>query len=380
MIMHVSHFNSTSCNTNVPENRLFNYKTLLLGVFTVGILMNACSQSVQETNKPDTSSIEIRPDVIFARTSNEPLQIYLESQGVVEPIRDLTIQPRISGFIGWHQITDGKRVEKGDTLLLFVSDEWRLRLAEARNTLNEAAQKLDIEQQLRSRDTNRSPLTDAEIRNLEQQFGLAQARLALERAELEYSYTALIAPFDGVIHTTLNVSNGAYVNVGTPLGQLLDHDRVRVKLDVLESELAKLRTGMDVQISSPTGFSTTGRVTTISPLINRDRKTGLILVEVSNQSQRLKTGMTVNGKIITQVHHGRVRAPRAALLERDGRTLVFKLNENADMVEWVYVDPVIVTPEYIMLNEEVLTPGDMLAVDRHFALSHQQKVNILIRD
>ena len=378
--MHVSHFNSTSCNTNVPENRLFNYKTLLLGVFTVGILMNACSQSVQETNKPDTSSIEIRPDVIFARTSNEPLQIYLESQGVVEPIRDLTIQPRISGFIGWHQITDGKRVEKGDTLLLFVSDEWRLRLAEARNTLNEAAQKLDIEQQLRSRDTNRSPLTDAEIRNLEQQFGLAQARLALERAELEYSYTALIAPFDGVIHTTLNVSNGAYVNVGTPLGQLLDHDRVRVKLDVLESELAKLRTGMDVQISSPTGFSTTGRVTTISPLINRDRKTGLILVEVSNQSQRLKTGMTVNGKIITQVHHGRVRAPRAALLERDGRTLVFKLNENADMVEWVYVDPVIVTPEYIMLNEEVLTPGDMLAVDRHFALSHQQKVNILIRD
>jgi RND family efflux transporter MFP subunit len=380
MIMHVSHFNSTSCNTNVPENRLFNYKTLLLGVFTVGILMNACSQSVQETNKPDTSSIEIRPDVIFARTSNEPLQIYLESQGAVEPIRDLTIQPRISGFIGWHQITDGKRVEKGDTLLMFVSDEWRLRLAEARNTLNEAAQKLDIEQQLRSRDTNRSPLTDAEIRNLEQQFGLAQARLALERAELEYSYTALIAPFDGVIHTTLNVSNGAYVNVGTPLGQLLDHDRVRVKLDVLESELAKLRTGMDVQISSPTGFSTTGRVSTISPLINRDRKTGLIIVEVSNESQHLTTGMTVNGKIITQVHHGRVRAPRAALLERDGRTLVFKLNENADMVEWVYVDPVIVTPEYIMLNEEVLTPGDMLAVDRHFALSHQQKVNILIRD
>jgi RND family efflux transporter MFP subunit len=190
----------------------------------------------------------------------------------------------------------------------------------------------------------------------------------------------LIAPFDGVIHTTLNLSNGAYVNAGTPLGQLLDHDRVRVKLDVLESELAKLRTGMDVQISSPTGFSTTGRVTTISPLINRDRKTGLILVEVSNQSQRLKTGMTVNGKIITQVHHGRVRAPRAALLERDGRTLVFKLNENDEMVEWVYVDPVIVTPEYIMLNEEVLTPGDMLAVDRHIALSHQQKVNILIRD
>ncbi len=378
--MHVSHFNSTTHSMNVSKFRLFNSKNLLLAVFSVGILINACSEPEEQTDKPDTSSIEIRPDVIFSSTSSEPLRVYLESQGTVEPARDLTIQPRISGFVDWHRITDGRRVEKGDTMLLFISDEWRLRVAEAKNTLDEAAQKLEIEQQLRSRDPNRSPLTDAEIRNLEQQFGLAQARLALERAELEYSYTALIAPYHGVIHTTLNLSSGAYINAGTQLGQLLDHDRVRVRLDVLESELAKLRTGMDVQISTPTGYSTTGRVSTISPLINRERKTGQIIVEVSNESQRLKTGMTVNGKIITQVHHGRVRAPRAALLERDGRTLVFKLNENADMVEWVYVDPVIVTPEYIMLNEEVLTPGDMLAVDRHFALSHQQKVNILIRD
>lgn len=364
----------------VSINKFFSRKTLILGVLSLGILASACSEPEEEVDKPDTSSIEIRPDVIFSTTSDEPLQVYLESQGTVEPARDLTIQPRISGFVDWHRITDGRRVQKGDTLLQFIADEWRLRLAEARNTLDEAAQKLEIEQQLRSRDPNRSPLTDAEIRNLEQQFGLAQARLALERAELEYSYTALTAPYDGVIHTTLNLSSGAYINAGTQLGQLLDHDRVRVRLDVLESELGKLRTGMEVLISTPTGYSTTGRVSTISPLINRERKTGQIIVEVSNESQRLKTGMTVNGRIITEIHSGRLRAPRAALLERDGRTLVFKLNETEEMVEWVYVEPAIITPEHIILNEDVLNPGDMLAVDRHFALSHQQKVNVLVRD
>lgn len=378
--MHDLSQNSTNRSMKVSKNRLFRSKTLLLGLFSFGIVLNACSEPEEEVEKPDTSSIEIRPDVIFSSTSDEPLQVYLESQGTVEPARDLTIQPRISGFVQWHRIIDGRRVEAGDTLLMFVADEWRLRLAEAQNILDEAAQKLEIEQQLRSRDPNRLPLTDAEIRNLEQQFGLAQARLALERAELEYSYTALTAPYDGVIHTTLNLSSGAYINAGTQLGQLLDHDSVRVRLDVLESELAKLRTGMDVEISNPSGYSTTGRVSTISPLINRERKTGQIIVEVSNESQRLKTGMTVNGRIITEVHSGRLRAPRAALLERDGRTLVFKYNENEEMVEWVYVEPAIVTPEFIILNEEVLNPGDMLAVDRHFALSHQQKVNVLVRD
>jgi RND family efflux transporter MFP subunit len=377
------HLSTNYSTTNGMKNlkyRIYGPQKWILGLLSIGLLLSACSEPEEELEKPDTSSIEIRPDVIFSSTSDEPLQVYLESQGTVEPARDLTIQPRISGFVDWHRITDGRRVEEGDTLLLFVSDEWRLRLAEAKNTLDEAAQKLEIEQQLRSRDPNRNPLSDSEIRNLEQQFGLAQARLAYERAQLEYSYTALTAPYDGVIHTTLNLSNGAYINAGTQLGQLLDHDRVRVRLDVLESELAKLQTGMSVQISTPSGYSTTGRISTISPLINRERKTGQIIVEVSNESQRLKTGMTVNGRIITEVHSGRLRAPRAALLERDGRTLVFKLNEAEEMVEWVYVEPSIVTPEHIILNEDVLNPGDMLAVDRHFALSHQQKINVLVRD
>jgi membrane fusion protein, multidrug efflux system len=360
------------------NKRQFGHGMWVLAFLLVTLVVHGCTDAEDEVQKPDTSSIEIRPDVIFASTSDEALQVYLESQGTVEPARDLTIQSRISGFIDWHRIMDGRRVQRGDTLLRFVSDEWRLRLAEARNTLNEAAQKLEIERQLRSRDPNRNALTDSEIRNLEQQFGLAQARLALERAELEFSYTTLVAPYDGVIHTTLNLSSGAYINAGTQLGQLLDHDRVRVRLDVLESELAKLRTGMNVQISTPTGFTTTGTISTISPLINRDRKTGQIIVEVANDDQRLKTGMTVNGRIITEVHQGRLRAPRAALLERDGRTLVFKLNN--DIVEWVYVTPAFITPEYIILNEDVLNPGDMLAVDRHFALSHQQKVSILVRD
>jgi membrane fusion protein, multidrug efflux system len=352
---------------------------LLIPAFLIGFTsLQACSDDQEETKKPDTSSIEIRPDVIFAGTDEQPLHVYLESQGSVEPARDLTIQSRIGGFVQWHQITDGRMVTKGDTLLIFSTDEWRLRVMESKNTLEEAAQRLEIERQLRLRDSREQRISPSEIRNLEQQFGLAQARLALERAELEFSYTAITAPFDGVIHTTLNLSAGAYVNAGTQLGQLLDHSVVRVRLDVLESELARLRTDMSVEISTPTGFSTTGKVTTISPLINRDRKTGQIIVEVSNSGQRLKTGMTVNGRIITQVHQGRVRAPRSALLERDGRRLVFKLN--GEMVEWIYVEPEFITPEYVILNEEVLNPGDMLAVDRHFALSHQQKVNILMRE
>ena len=350
----------------------------LLTVLTFCFVFVACTADEEEKPKPDTSDIEIRPDVIFATSDDQPLYRYLESQGTVEPARDLTIQPRISGFIQSHRILEGRRVNRGDTLLTFIADEWRLRLEEAKNTFDETQQKLNIERQLRSRDARGGVLTEAEERNLEQQFGFQQAKLAVERAELEYSYTSVIAPFSGELHTKLNLSNGAYINAGKELGQLLDHSTVQIRLDVLESELNGLKAGMEVEVSTPTGYQTTGKVTTISPLIDRDRKTGQILVEVNNNERRLKTGMTVNGRILIESHQGKLRAPRSVLLERDGRQLVFKLN--GDMVEWVYVEPQIITPEYVILNEESLEPGDLLAVDRHFALSHQQKVTVRVLD
>lgn len=351
---------------------------VFLSVFSICLVFVACTPNEEERSKPDTSNIEIRPDVIFATSDDQPLFRYLESQGSVEPARDLTVQPRISGFIQSHRILEGRRVSKGDTLLTFTSDEWRLRLVEAQNTFEETQQKVNIERQLRSRDARGGVLSESEERNLEQQFGFQQAKLAVERAELEYSYTSVIAPFSGELHTKLNLSTGAYINAGTQLGQLLDHSLVRVRLDVLESELNGLQAGMDVEVSTPTGYITTGKVSTISPLIDRDRKTGQIIVEVNNNDRMLKTGMTVNGRILIESHQGKLRAPRSVLLERDGRQLVFKLN--GEMVEWVYVEPQIITPEYVILNEESLEPGDLLAVDRHFALSHQQKVTVRVLD
>lgn len=351
---------------------------VFLSVFSICLVFVACTPNEEERSKPDTSNIEIRPDVIFATSDDQPLFRYLESQGSVEPARDLTIQPRISGFIQSHRILEGRRVSKGDTLLTFTSDEWRLRLVEAQNTFEETQQKVNIERQLRSRDARGGVLSESEERNLEQQFGFQQAKLAVERAELEYSYTSVLAPFSGELHTKLNLSTGAYINAGTQLGQLLDHSMVRVRLDVLESELNGLQAGMDVEVSTPTGYITTGKVSTISPLIDRDRKTGQIIVEVNNNDRMLKTGMTVNGRILIESHQGKLRAPRSVLLERDGRQLVFKLN--GEMVEWVYVEPQIITPEYVILNEESLEPGDLLAVDRHFALSHQQKVTVRVLD
>ncbi|HCI71671.1 MAG TPA: efflux RND transporter periplasmic adaptor subunit, partial [Balneola sp.] len=54
------------------------------------------------------------------------------------------------------------------------------------------------------------------------------------------------------------------------------------------------------------------------------------------------------------------------------RTLVFKLNNGE--VEWIYVTPVEMNTEWVLIDHEEINPGDTLAVDKHFSISHQQKV------
>jgi len=43
-------------------------------------------------------------------------------------------------------------------------------------------------------------------------------------------------------------------------------------------------------------------------------------------------------------------------------------------VEWIYVTPVAMNSEWILLDHENISPGDTIAVDQHFSISHQQKV------
>lgn len=205
--------------------------------------------------------------------------------------------------------------------------------------------------------------------------GLADAELALERAKLDLSYTTIRAPFSGEISAPERITPGAYIAGGSELGRLIDDRTVLIRFDVLEAELNRLSRGMDVELTTPSGERKMGVIRSLSPVVNPDSKTGQLVVEVQNTGRILRPGMTVEGRIRVETHTGIARVPRAAILERDGgRTLIFKLNN--DRVEWIYVDPEYATSEWAIINHEQVAPGDTLAIDRHFALSHLQPVRV----
>jgi RND family efflux transporter MFP subunit len=332
-------------------------------------LFTACKSAEEEREAPDPDSVEIRPEVVFDIVDDEPLQFFIESRGVVEPLQRIQITPRIGGFVEEHNIVEGRSVQEGDILLKLDDEEWVNQERSAYNEYQRAKNEYDIEARLRN--DNGSGGQDQSLLRIT--TGLAEAELAWERAKLNLSYTTLKAPFSGRISVKKVVSKGAYISAGSDLGSVIDAATVRIRFDVLESEVDNLEEGMTAELDGPGGTQYEGEIIAISPEVNPDTKTGQVLVEVENNNYDLKTGMTVDGRVFVRSQEAKVRMSREALLERDGRTLVFRLLNNEE-VEWIYVDPVAMNSDWVLIDHPEIEPGDTLAVDQHFSISHQQKV------
>lgn len=94
-----------------------------------------------------------------------------------------------------------------------------------------------------------------------------QARAALEKAELDLSYTTARASEDGIVTKVEQLQVGDYVNASTPLFSLMSSRRIWVEANFKETELTHMRTGQPATIEVDTypGVVFDGQVESLSP-------------------------------------------------------------------------------------------------------------------
>jgi len=103
--------------------------------------------------------------------------------------------------------------------------------------------------------------------SIENHPNVLQARAALERAQLNLSYTIIRAPEEGIVAKVEQLQVGNYINAASPLFALISTQDVWVEANFKESQLTYMRAGQaaTVEIDSYPGRVFHARITSLSP-------------------------------------------------------------------------------------------------------------------
>jgi multidrug resistance efflux pump len=124
-----------------------------------------------------------------------------------------------------------------------------------------------------------------------------QATVALELAQKQLSYATITAPISGIIskrYTEL----GAMASQQLPMFEIIDIDVVKAKVSIVESDLYKIKIGDEALVSvDALKEPLKGKVTLISPVLDRMTHTTTIEITIDNKDYKLKPGMFARAKV-----------------------------------------------------------------------------------
>ncbi|HLG31205.1 MAG TPA: efflux RND transporter periplasmic adaptor subunit, partial [Candidatus Brocadiales bacterium] len=129
----------------------------------------------------------------------------------------------------------------------------------------------------------------------------------LEKTRKANTHLTIYAPIGGTV-ISKDAFEGKYVMQGEKIYTISDLTNLWIKADVYEYEMAWVKVGEQVEITTPTypGEAFTGTVSFIDPFLDEKTRSVKIRVDVKNPERKLKPGMYVNARIrvpLEEVYH-----------------------------------------------------------------------------
>ena len=329
----------------------------------LGLSGTETSPGVSEEVVASAESPEIPVDVAVA--TRRSMVRMLKTAGRVRTLHETEIVAGVEGVVLSSFVHNGSFVHEGD--LLARIDDREYQLAYERS----AADLLGAQIEYRTLAYLRSNRDDG----IAGKSGLLQALESFERAKRDLAMAGIRAPFAGFV-ANWTIVEGERLRVGSVAGMVVDLSRLTVDCELLDVEIGRIALGQeaDVEVPGYPGRVFPGKVEMINPLVDQRSKTVVVTIALRpDRTSPLRPGMFASVGIHAHGAAGRLCVPRAALLVRDGRTLVFTCTEGA--AHGKYVD---VGDESDDAVEIVggLTEGDTVITSGRETLADEARVRV----
>lgn len=261
----------------------------------------------------------------------------------INAFRNVQILARVSGYLEKVNVDEGKEVRKGQVLFEINDEEYASALATAKANLQMAiaeAKAAEVEMKRVQLLVDRNVVASSELDVAMAQLAarnakIEEARSLKDRAELNYSYTKIRAPFDGVVDR-IPYKIGSIVATGTPLTSISDITSVFAYFNVSEIEYleyvrARNANGVDnhgiveLGLADGTFFSQKGKIETMESEFDEGTGSIAFRARFTNPEKLLKHGSSGTIRLTNTVENV-ILIPQKSVFEIQDKNFVYVLN------------------------------------------------------
>ncbi len=283
-----------------------------------------------------------RRQYVTAAVERGPIVSTVTATGTVNPVQSVTVGTYVSGpiqniFVDYNSpVTKGQIIAKIDPRTYQGKvDRARAELATARagvdkaradaklRRLQEGRQEALARTKVVSRDeldVSRSTAEQAEAQLALSLAAVEQAQATLGEAEVNLGYTDIVSPVDGiVVSRDVQVGQTVAASFQTPTLFVIAEDlkKMQVNAFVSEADIGRVREGQRATFSVDAypgrAFPAKVRQVRNSPQSVENVVTYDVVLDVDNEEQLLKPGMTANVSVVTAEASDVLKVPTAAL-------------------------------------------------------------------
>jgi RND family efflux transporter MFP subunit len=293
------------------------------------VVLSACEQNSFVPPPP--------PKVDVGVSVQRSITRYLEATGNTAPIKSVDLVARVQGVLQSIDYKDGAAVKEGTTLFTIEPETYKLKLeqaqaaeAGAQASLKQAEADFKRQSDLVSRQVvSQATLDTSTSARDNAQANLQQAQVNTKIAAVNYGYTNVVAPFDGIVSAHL-VSAGELVGVASPtqLATIVALNPIYVNFNVNEQDVLRIRAeaakrGMtaseltrlplEVGLQTESGYPHKGNLDYASPTVNQSTGTLAVRGVLPNPDRVLLPGYYVRVRVPFDQQQNALLVPDVAL-------------------------------------------------------------------
>jgi len=352
------------------------------------VLLTGCEQNAFVPPPP--------PSVDVAVPAQRSITRYLDATGNTAPIKSVDLVARVQGVLQAINYQDGAFVKEGTTLFTIEPQTYQYKLeqaqaaeagAQASLKQAEADYKRQVDLVARQAVSQATLDTSTSTRD-NSQANLLQAQANTKIAAVNFGYTNVTAPFDGIVSAHL-VSVGELVGASSPtqLASIVALDPIYVNFNVNEQDVLRIRAEalkrgvtvaelrqlpVEVGLQTEAGYPHKGKLDYIAPILNQSTGTLPVRGLLPNPDRVLLPGYFVRVRVPYDKQENALLVPDVSLgSDQSGRYMLVVNGDDVVEQRKVQTGPL---DGDLRVIEDGLKPDDKVVVAGLLRVIPGQKV------